>query len=170
MQITTIVLAALAGSSPLVSARALASQPQQPPRRAVTTTVGLPSPSFSIHADPAGGIAEASVQAFPVALPATECTLFWQFQAGFPVAQSLGLAPGAAAPQINVFDVDGNAPGALVGTFAIGAQDGRPHDINTFQCRDPLTVRFEIAADAGQPGSVSFQADGQNGIFLEYTH
>ncbi|KAK7751809.1 hypothetical protein SLS62_006295 [Diatrype stigma] len=158
MQFTTFVLAALAGSS-ITSARALA-------RRTVTTTVGLPNADFHIRTDPAAGVEATSVQAFPVDLPATECTLFSLFQPGFVVDQTQNGVPKPV--QINVFDVDGNAPGALVGTFTIN-KDGRPHDINSFQCRDPLTVRFEVAADNGLPGSVSFYADGQNGIFLDST-
>lgn len=168
MQFTTFVLAALASTTPFASA---APAPHSQRRTATTTTVGLPNRSFSISADPASGAAVKSVQAFPVALPAHECTLFWQFQPGFPVAQSR--SPSGQRPQINVFDVNGNAPGALVGTFTIGKQDGLPHTINTFQCRDPLTVRFEIATDSGRPGSVRFEAEDyarKNGIFVKYTH
>ncbi len=154
MQFTTFILAAL------TSASAISARSVQPQRRS-TVTAGLPNPAFSISKDLATGTNVGSVQAFPVDLPATECTLFWKFLPGFYVGQQ-------GASQINVYAVDGPAAGSLVGTFSIGVQDGLPHDINTFQCRDPLTVRFEIASDS-QPGSVSFQANDQNGIFLEYT-
>ncbi|EMR68218.1 hypothetical protein MGN70_010727 [Eutypa lata] len=157
MQFKAFILAALAGAS-AVSARTI----KAPHSRRTVTTVGLPNPNFSVSKNLAAGIDVTSVQAFPVDLPATECTLFWQAQPGFHVTQS-------GSTQINVFSVDGNAPGALVGTFTINSFDGAPHDINTFECRDPLTVRFEIASDE-QPGSVSFTANGASGIFLEYTH
>ena len=153
MQFTTFVLAALASVS-TVSASAVENQPR------ATVTVGLPNGDFNIRKDLAAGINVTSVQAFPVGLPATECTLFWQFQPGFPVSQS-------GASQVNVFDANGNAPGALVGTFSVGAQDGAQHVINTFQCRNPLTVRFEIASN-DQPGSLSFHANAANGIFVKY--
>ncbi|RYO82230.1 hypothetical protein DL766_003204 [Monosporascus sp. MC13-8B] len=149
MHFTTFILATIASAS-ATTARAL-----EPQRRAVTT-MGLPNPAFRIDQ------AVDSQQAFRVDLPATECTLFYRFRPGFPVAQD-------GASQINVRDVDGNAPGAVVGTFSINAFDGLPHVINTFQCRDPLTVRFEIASD-DRPGSVRFDADAENGIFLSYNH
>ena len=152
MQLTTFVLAALASAS-AVAARAVENQPRS------TVTVGLPNPDFNIRKDRGAGVNVASVQAFPVGLPATECTLFWQFQPGFPISQS-------GASQINVIDVNGNAPGSIVGTFTVN-NDGAQHTINTFQCRNPLTVRFEIASNE-QPGSVSFHANQANGIFLRY--
>ena len=128
MQFTTFVLAALASVS-TVSARAVENQPR------ATVTVGLPNGDFNIRKDLAAGINVTSVQAFPVGLPATECTLFWQFQPGFPVSRT-------GASQVNVFDVNGNAPGALVGTFSVSDLDGAQHVINTFQCRNPFVSLF----------------------------
>ncbi len=61
---------------------------------------------------------------------------------------------------MNVFALDGPAPGALVGTAKLGAEHAWEQDsertvvINSFACRDEMQFRFELAG-VGEVGFVN---------------
>jgi hypothetical protein len=91
------------------------------------------------------------------------CSLVAKFPAGYAVHTT-----NNAPVQVNVIDVDGPAPGAIVGSVnfvAPGAQDSFV-TINSFACRPTMTYNLQIA---GASGHVDFVEGNGAGVYMTYS-
>ncbi|KAK5654870.1 hypothetical protein OQA88_6906 [Cercophora sp. LCS_1] len=115
---------------------------------ALSKTVGAPSTTQNLSWDvPAGA--------------GGPCTLIATFPAGYPIASS-----GNA--QVNVIDVNGPAPGSIVGTVTFASDPSAPKTtyINSFACRANMQYKLVLATEGA--GSVSFAEGNGAGIALTY--
>ncbi|KAL5378992.1 hypothetical protein DPSP01_008796 [Paraphaeosphaeria sporulosa] len=95
------------------------------------------------------------------------CTLFGNFERGFPVR-----VDGNAAPKLNVYQRHSSTDKKLVGTFAALELDeqGETTDIvsspiATFKCQEGTVFEFEVAlSGAGSWASVAFEEDAESGF------
>nr|ASA39655.1 AVR-Pi54 [Pyricularia oryzae] len=85
------------------------------------------------------------------------CELKAVFPAGFPIA--------GTRPQVNIIDVNGPAPGSIVGTVTF--TPGTSTTINPFACRQDMQYKLEVASWQAQ-GSVSYPAQHGTGLILTY--
>jgi len=147
MQLTTLLLA-------ILPALALAA----PEKRC---TKYWPANVTTVSVYKASGQASTS-QIIAWNLPADAtgpCALRAYFPAGYKV-NSYGNS------QVNVYDVNGNSPGSMVGTVTFKSDPNQPTDlyINSFQCRSNFQYKFAIATTDGS-GSVEFTQGSAAGIY-----
>ncbi|KAK3327369.1 hypothetical protein B0T19DRAFT_161376 [Cercophora scortea] len=154
MHFSTLVLGAL--TSTLVAA-APASHTNT--KRACTVTFPTNTATIHLAKNPAINIFQDLAFTVPTGAGGP-CSLVATFPAGYPIAAS-------GQTQVNVFDVDGPAAGALVGTvtFASSATSPTFVTINSFACRPSMRYRLELA---GQQGAVDFAEGGGAGVALTY--
>ncbi|KAF2448788.1 hypothetical protein P171DRAFT_518248 [Karstenula rhodostoma CBS 690.94] len=103
----------------------------------------------------------------PIFSSSSKCTLFGNFERGFPVRVS-----GNAATKLNVFQRRSSTDKKLVGTFAALALDkkGTTTDIvsspiATFKCSEGTVFEFQVAVSgAGSWASIAFEEDAASGF------
>lgn len=156
MLFTTLLFTALTSvSAASVNTMRLANRQTGP------VVIPQSDPNFAIVKDLTQDINVKERQQYAVPHPAgAPCSLIASFEAGFQGIEQSG------ETLIDVYAIDGPAPGALVGSFRIDPVNGQKTTINSFACRDVLTFDFEISSDE-RPGDVAFTADVHNGIFLQ---
>ena len=160
-------------SSPREPARA--SSPTQPrsstspttPPNPSTQPVRPPLPSPNHHPPTVTDCNKTETLTFTLPTPASSlqgpCTLRAIFPQHWEVLDSQLQASSANQPlAVNVYAIDGPAPGALVGTSRFGGswEEDRTVWINSFACRDEMKFRFELAGE----GEVSFATGGEGGL------
>ncbi|OLN85621.1 hypothetical protein CCHL11_05811 [Colletotrichum chlorophyti] len=167
MQLTTILVAALAATASAVSSRAVRRQTHYINQNC--RLISATDPNFSV-ADLASGTVATKILTFNVGPTAAgPCQLVGAFGAGFPVDQG-----GDAFSRLDVRALGGNAPGSLVGSFGPlqVVDDAVVQDtvrvINSFQCQESLSFEFAIANDAGADVdvNVAFTASPWDGFFV----
>ncbi|KAK1530892.1 uncharacterized protein CCOS01_05995 [Colletotrichum costaricense] len=169
MQLTSILITALAGLAGLATARSTPSERRQ----TSTPSCRLVAPTdlnFGV-ADLRSGTVVTKVLTFPVGpTTAGPCQLVGAFSQGFPIDQG-----GDAFARLNVRALDGPAAGSLVGSFGPleVANDAVVKDtvqvVNSFSCRESLSFEFAIAndADVDVDINVAFTASGLGGFFVQ---
>ncbi|KAK0652277.1 hypothetical protein B0T16DRAFT_454656 [Cercophora newfieldiana] len=87
------------------------------------------------------------------------CTLIATFPANYPIASS-----GNA--QVNVIDVNGPAPGSIIGTVTFSSETWGPKKtyINSFACRPNMQYKLVLATEGA--GSVRFAEGNGAGVAL----
>ena len=148
MQLPTLLLTLLATTT-------LAA----PQKRACSITYPIGTTSISLS-KPAPSV-PSSTQTIAFTTPANAggpCSLIATFPAGYPIAS-------AGDARVNVIDVNGPAPGAIVGTVTFAA--GETRTINSFACRRDMRYRLELATEG--TGSVQFNQAPGAGVAITYS-
>ncbi|KAK3685405.1 hypothetical protein B0T22DRAFT_442582 [Podospora appendiculata] len=153
MHVSTLVLAAL------TSALAAAAPAAQHTKRACTVTFPTNTATIHLAKNPAVNIPQDLAFTVPNGAGGP-CSLVATFPAGYPIASS-------GQTQVNVFDVDGPAAGAIVGTVTFASSAAGPTfvTINSFACRPSMRYRLELA---GTQGAVDFAEGAGAGVAVTY--
>ncbi|TLD32783.1 hypothetical protein PspLS_01398 [Pyricularia sp. CBS 133598] len=152
MQFTTTIISLLATAATVLAAPVEVASSATPIEARACKTVA---------ASPAGvWVSKNAPQWIGFWVPANAvgaCELKAVFPAGFPIA--------GTRPQVNIIDVNGPAPGSIVGTVTF--TPGTSTTVNSFACRPDMQYKLEVASWQAQ-GSVSYPAQPGTGLILSY--
>ncbi|KAK0635763.1 hypothetical protein B0T17DRAFT_56785 [Bombardia bombarda] len=152
MQLSTILLA-------LTTSLLTTAAPTSNTKRACTTTFPTALTSIHLAKNPAINIAQDLSFTVPAGAVGP-CSLVATFPAGYAIASS-------GQTQVNVIDVNGPAPGSIVGTVTFASSATAPTftTINSFACRASMQYRLALA---GTQGAVDFAEGNGAGVALTY--